>query len=249
VLLDINHEEPVTWCNIHAITEVTRSKTEVERICDTINDKTFVVFTTQFNRTFVPMISIFDTHFRLTITDRQGQLRSIVYNLAGPHPTHALHLIHILATLCFGSPTAIGYDPSVTTNSRDETTHITCDKVTYKVLHCIYRVQSLVGRATHVFLVELNNQQFILKDSWIEQSRPYSEMRHLKRIRRVQGVPILHQGWDVKIFKDKLLSTWLIHANNYGIYERSRVRRRLVSATVGVPISQFKTQKELISAF
>ena len=248
VLLDVNHEEPVTWRNIRAITEVTRSKTEVDRMVDTINDKTYIMFTTQFNRSFVPMISIFDKRFRLTVTDRQGQLRSIVYDLSGPHPNHALHLIHLLATLCFGSLGAIGYDPSIITNSRDETTAIICDKVTYNVVHCIYAVQGLVGRATHVFLVESNDKQFILKDSWIEESRPCSETRHLKRIQGVQGVPVLQHGWDVNI-KNELLSTWLIRKGNYGIQERSRVRRRLVSPSIGVPISQFKTKKELISAF
>ena len=90
MLLDINHEEPIQWRNIRAVTEVMRSKTEIDRIVDTINDKTFIMFTTQFNRTFIPMISIFDTRLRLTVTDRQGQLHSNVYNLFGPHPTHAL---------------------------------------------------------------------------------------------------------------------------------------------------------------
>jgi hypothetical protein len=249
VLLDINHEEPVTWRNIRAITEVTRSRTEIDRMVDTINDKTFIMFTTQFNRTFVPMISIFDNNFRLTVTDRQGQLRSIVYKLSGPHSNHAIHLIHLLATLCFGSPGTIGYDASVITNSKDETTAIICNDVTYKVLHCVYAVQSLVGRATHVFLVELNNQQYILKDSWIEKSRPYSESVHLKRIKGVQGVPVLHQFWDVKISDSTFLSTWLIRLGNFGIFERSRIRRRIVSSSIGVPISQFRTKKELISAF
>jgi Fungal protein kinase len=248
VLLDVNHEEPVHWRNVRAITEVTRSKTEVERMVDTINDKTFIMFTTQFNRTFIPMISIFDKRLRLTVTDRQGQLRSNVYDLSGPHPTHAHHLILLLATLCFGSPGDIGYDPSVITNARDETTDIICDNVTYKVIDCIYAVQGLVGRATHVFLVMWNNRLFILKDSWIEQSRRSDERRHLKRIQGVSGVPVLHGGSDVKI-SDKLLTTWLIRQGFYGIVGKSRVRRRLVSSSIGVPISQFKTKRELISAF
>jgi len=267
VLLDVNHESPVSWRNIRAITEVTRSKTEVDRMVDTINDKTFIMFTTQFNRRFVPMISIFDKRFRLTVTDRQGQLRSVIYNLSGPHPNHALHLIHLLATLCFGRPEDIGYDPSIITNSRDETTAIICDNVKYKVLHCIYAVQGLVGRATHVFLVESNKQQFVLKDSWIEESRPYSEMRHLTRIQGVDGVPVLQHGWDVRMTdrpmisnsetmkpnsettKPELLTTWLICQGNYGIYNRRRVRRRVVSPSIGVPISHFRTVRELISAF
>lgn len=245
VLLDINHEEPVHWRNIRALTEVMRSKAEIDRVVYTFNDNTFTMLTTQFNRTFVPVISIFDKYFRLAVTDRQGHLCSIVYNLSGPH---ALHLVHLLATLCFGSPGAIGYDPSVLTNSRDETTAIICDTVTYKVLHCIHAVQRLFGRATHVFLVESNNQQFILKDSWVETSDPYSEMRHLKRIQGVQGVPVLEHGWNVKILNE-VLSTWLIRRGNYGSILGSRVRRRLVTSSIGVPISQFKTKRELISAF
>lgn len=248
VLLDVNHEAPVSWRNVRAITEVTRSKVEIDRMVDTVNDKSFIMFTTQFNRRFVPIISIFDGRFRLTVTDRQGQLRSILYNLSGPHRDHALHILILLATLCFGSPESIGYDPTVITNLRDETTAIICDKVTYKVIRCIYAVQSLVGRATHVFLVESNEQKFILKDSWIEESRPYSESQHLKRIEGVQGVPVLHHHWDVEISKN-LLTTWRIRMGNYGILHRSRVRRRLVSPTIGVPISKFRTKRELISAF
>ena len=155
------------------------------------------------------MISIFNTCLCLTVTDRQGQLRSNVYYLFSPHPTHVYYLIVLLTTLYFESPKDIGYDPTIITNARDEKTDIICDNVIYRVIKWIYAVQSLVSRATYVFLVKSEGQLFILKDSWIEQSHKSDEKRHLKRIQGVQGVPVLHQGWDVK-FSDKLLTTWLI---------------------------------------
>ena len=207
-----------------------------------------VHFTTQFNCTFISMISIFDTCLRLTVTDRQGQLHSNVYNLFSPHPTHAYYLIVLLTTLYFESPKDIGYDPTIITNTRDKTTDIICDNVVYRVIKWIYAVQSLVSHATYVFLVKSEGQLFILKDSWIEQSHKSDEKRHLKRIQDVWGVPVLHQGWDVK-FSDKLLTTWLIWNDFYGIIKRSRVWKCLLSSSIGVPISQFQMKKELILAF
>ena len=248
ILLDHHHPMNVTWRNVRAVTEVTCSKAEIPGIVNTVNDKTLIMFMTQFNRTFVPIISIWNDKFRLTVTDRQGQVRSIQYSLSGPHQNQALQLVRLIAALCFAAPDAIGYDSTIIADQNDELTGIVCGDVTYAIVASLFAVQSLVGRATHVFLVKHQDTQYILKDSWIEGSQKYSELDHLHRIRGVEGVPSLHMGGDVEK-NGKPLSTWLIRRGDYGIQARSRVRRRLVIASVGSPISSFKSKRELISGF
>ena len=64
------------------------------------------------SQVFTPIISAWGgSKFRLTITDRQGQLRTSTYNIHGGicHADLCV-LIHIIAGLCFGSDKAVGYD-------------------------------------------------------------------------------------------------------------------------------------------
>ena len=64
------------------------------------------------SQVFTPIISAWGgSKFRLTITDRQGQLHTSTYNIHGGicHADLCV-LIHIVAGLCFGSDKAVGYD-------------------------------------------------------------------------------------------------------------------------------------------
>ena len=66
---------------------------------------------------------------------------------------------------------------------------IMCARDEFKVINLIYTTQSLISRATRVFKVERNKQRYILKDAWIEECCPVSEVEHLRTITGTEGVP------------------------------------------------------------
>ena len=215
-----------------------------------VTNKTYIIFTTQPDCVFVPTLTIWgDFNFRLTITDRQGQLRSQTLNLGQPWRIRdSLAFLRLMIGFCFADKTVVGYDPTMWTDDWDKVTSIMCEGRWFTVIKPIFETQSLIGRATRVWEVEYESKKFILKDAWVESSRPTSEFHVLADLQGMKGVPQLFCGCDVTI-NGVPLTTELIRENICGDQTRSRVRRRVVSSTIGVPIASFSSKKELISAF
>jgi Fungal protein kinase len=237
----------VTWRTVRAITEVTGQKYEVGRLVRTVVDKSYIILTTQADRVFVPILSVWgENHsFRLTVTDREGQLRSVVYELAGVRPVSlSLAFLRLIAGLCFADKPYVGYDPTMSTDQRGVVKSIICCSKTFNVVDTIYETQSLVGRATRVWQVEYGGKEFILKDAWVEKSRRFTEIQHLEHISGIQGVPEYFCGEDVMI-DGKVICTGDIRGVRL---PTMRVRRRIVTSTIGSHISDFKSKRELISA-
>ena len=250
VLVDIARRTPTTWRSVRAITEVTTQEYETKKISNTVTDKTYVILTTQPNRVFVPILSIWGNfYFRLTVTDRQGQLRSQVINIAEPWRLHdSLNFLRLVIGFCYADKPVVGYDPTMLTDEWDRVTSIICDGKEFKVIKVIFETQSLVGRATRVWEVEFEGKRYILKDAWVEISRQVPEYTLLASLKGMEGVPQLFCGNDVYI-GDVVLSTGLIRHGLWGNAMRVRVRRRVVSSSIGAHIASFRSKRELILAF
>lgn len=244
VLLDRDFAGIPKWLNVHAIVELTTSYEEHRRIVSTVTDKTYIILGVQPNRIFVPIISAWGgSKFRLTVTDRQGQLRTKTFDIAGGMRRADLRiLIHILVCLCFGCVKAMGYDESMIMGC-DGVEVISCDKKEFRVINLIYATQSLIGRATRVWMVEYNKQKFILKDSWVEKCRPVSEVEHLNEVAGVEGVPTLFCAEDIPDVSTGNLRRSLVVKET-----RERIRRRIVTSSCGSHIADFNSKRELISA-
>ena len=244
VLLDRGFTGVPLWQNIHAVAELTTSASEHDRIIRTVTDKTYIMLSVQPNRVFVPIISAWGgNRFRLTITDRQGQLRTKTFNIDhGIRRADLRTLIHIITGLCFGKDTVVGYDSTMIMEG-GEVKAIKCGGFEFKVISQIYATQSLLGRATHVWAVEYKNRRYILKDAWIESSRPVSEVEHLKKVAGVEGVPMLFCAEDIPG-----LSTGNLRLSINSDRNRERIRRRIVTSSCGSHIATFSSKRELISA-
>lgn len=245
VLLDRDFATTPKWHNVHAVVELTTSVTEHRRILCTVTDKTYIMLGVQSNRVFVPIISAWGgTKFRLTVTDRQGQLRTKTFDIEGGVRRADLRvLIHILACLCFGkNGAAVGYDETMTMG-KDGVEMISCDGKEFKVINLIYATQSLIGRATRVWRVEYSGRKFILKDAWIEKSRLVSEVEHLQNVADIDGVPKLFCAEDIPG-----LSTGNLRRSVCADRDRERIRRRIVTTSCGSHIANFRSKRELISA-
>jgi hypothetical protein len=250
ILVDVDKRSPTTWCSVRAITEVTTQEYETKKITATVTDKSYIILTTQPDRVFVPILSVWGNfHFRLTVTDRQGQLRSQVFNIGDPWRAHdSLMLLRLIIGLCFADKPVVGYDPTMRTDDRDKVEFISCDDREFKISKVLFETQSLVGRATRVWEVEHEGSKYILKDAWVESSRPVPEYQFLSDLKGMQGVPQLFCGADVAVDGIKLC-TGLIRHGLWGDVNRARIRRRIVSSTVGSHIASFRSKRELISAF
>lgn len=253
ILIDVTKRSPVTWSSVRAIAEFTAQDRETKKICSTVTDKTYIILTTQPNRVFVPILSFWNGGsnlcLRLTVTDRQGQLRSQVLKI-GEQWRQADHLnfLRLLIGLCFAPKDVVGYDLTMNMDDCDNVQSIICEKIEFKVINCIFESQSLVGRATRVWEVEYNKRRYILKDSWVETSRSEAEHTLLAKLQGIKGVPQFFCGGDVS-FNGKLLTTGNIRHNMWGDQKRVRVRRRIVTSSIGAHIASFSSKKELISAF
>jgi hypothetical protein len=110
------------WNFIHAFCEVTAQEKTSTRITDTINTKSYILFTTQHNRRFVLALSFTGRKtFRLTVTDREGQIRMSELSLSGKR--HNTYFFMILAFLIFGHDSDIGLDPNVEVDSTTGRVH------------------------------------------------------------------------------------------------------------------------------
>jgi hypothetical protein len=246
ILKDIDNSI-VTWRTVCAIAEITFIGYEAGKLVSTVIDKSYIIMTTQADHVFVPILSVWGKHkFHLTVTDREGQLRSMVYELAGVRPvTVSLSFLRVIVGLCFTDKQYVGYDPTMTTDVFGIVKSIKCCGADYRVVRTIYETQSFIGRATRVWQVEYMGKQYILKDAWVEKSRPVSEFEHLQHIDGVQGVPKFVCGEDVLIDRKKMCT-----GNIRGVeLDSRRMQRRVVTASIGASIASFRTKRELISAF
>jgi hypothetical protein len=247
-------DAPSDWNFIQAVCEVTSQDKTSTRILDTINAKSFILFATQHNRRFVVALSFTGNQaFRLTVTDREGQIRHNETILDGKRPS--ILFLTILAFLMFGDDADIGLDPNVIVGQDGRVNKILVDNKSFTVKCLIHSVQTLIGRATKVWVVFADGKPdtlYILKDSWIQESHVGSEVSFLKGISKskkatLKGrVPELICGGDITIkgYSDK---TGRFRVDLAGYPYSQRVHRRIVTSTIGEPLTMFQSKKEFLN--
>ena len=164
--------EKVDWAFIRAITEVTSSQKMSQRIIDTVNTKSYLMYLCQYNRRFVIALSFtaaVGQSFRLTVTDREGQVKWTVGLNGARSEERATLFLRILVFLMFGTPASIGLDPNVEIDgTTGKCVAITLQEKRFEVVDIIYSLDSIVGRGTRVWVVMYNGVRYALKDCWIQ---------------------------------------------------------------------------------
>jgi hypothetical protein len=241
---------PSDWNFIQALCEVTSQQKTSSRIIDTINAKSFIMFATQHNRRFVVALSLTGNQaFRLTVSDREGQIRHSETILHGKRPS--IVFLTIIAFLMFGDDADIGLDPNVIVGEDGRVKTILVDNKRYSVKSLIHSVETLIGRATKVWVVftdDAPDTLYILKDSWIQESHVDSEVSFLDQMsEELEGcVPKLICGGDV-IIKDVKDCTGRYRVDLAGHPYSQRVHRRIVTSTIGEPLTSFQSKKEFLN--
>ena len=256
VLLDRDEYEDSSftrahWSTIRAFGEVSGQGSFPQRMFDTINEKSYLLFLTQDNRRFVPALSFDGSgNFSLTVTDRQGQVRMGVISLYASGKECALLLLRVLAVLMYGSLSDIGLDASMICDGAGHVTSIVVNNKEFTVFRRIYALQALVGRGTKVWVVIRDGQYYILKDSWVQLGRVESEVDFLQRMAKYPElagcIPRLIEGEDLRI-RGEVDSTNQ-YRSKVGQVNRHRIHRRHVTEPIGSPLIKFSSKAEFLSA-
>jgi hypothetical protein len=113
-------EEKTQWAMILALAETTASLARRRRMLDTVDGKSYIIFTSQHDRRFVPALCFSGNGaWSLTITDRHGQLFSGEISFKGTE--YVGLFLRILLALMFGKEAHLGLDPNMI---RDTQHHI-----------------------------------------------------------------------------------------------------------------------------
>jgi Fungal protein kinase len=242
----------ISWTLIHAFAEVTRSFPLPKRITSSINDKSYVIFSSQHDRRFVPALT-FNGHaeFSVTFTDRQGQLSTpFISFLQGRG--NVLYFMKILAFLMYGPLHHTGRDTTMELGEDGRVKAILVNGNQYEVEYLIYSMQSMIGRGTTIWLVSRNGYYYILKDSWIQTSRVGSEIDFLEKLKDdpilLGHVPQIVEGEDVRIQVGGFVDFTGRYRTYVGESDEARTHRRLVMSPIGKRINSFQSTKELIHA-
>ncbi|KAH8109294.1 hypothetical protein DFH11DRAFT_1628558 [Phellopilus nigrolimitatus] len=138
--------------------------------------------------------------------------------------------------------------------------------IKYEILREIYVESCVRGNGTVCFLAVHNNKEYVIKDSWVDDSRQVFEHGILKRVKHLDGVPtmIAHERVKIHGMKDttatdraflhdpELLETVKpVIRNKWTAVEEkteTRERRRIVTEPFGDSLEDFSCLYELVLA-
>jgi hypothetical protein len=243
------HEEKTQWAMFYALGETTAESRSPPRMLDTVDGKSYIIFTVQHDRRFVPALCFNGSNdWSLTITDRQGQLFSGMMSLRGIR--YVGSFLRILISLMFGEEKVLGLDPNMNRDTNHHISSVFIGGVSYSIRRNIYSLQSLLGRGTKVWIVTKDSKNYILKDAWVQASRVENENKHLTKI---QGIPVLKgkvptlvAGEDVLIDGHSDDTLW--YRVGLGQDDDYRVHRRVLTSDIGTSITTFTSKAEFIKA-
>jgi hypothetical protein len=245
----------IDWAFIRAVAEVTQSPSHSKRMTDSINAKSYLMFLCQYNRRFVVALSFTsaaEESFRLTVTDREGQIHWTVGLNAARSKERAILFLRILVVLMFGSSMDVGLDPNIEIDHLGKCVAITLQEKRFLVMDLIYSLDSVVGRGTRIWIVKHDGVTYTLKDCWIQHERVHSEVSMLEKVRKDKQltgrVPTLFCGGDVQI-NGAVDSTEQYRSGLPGwLSKGKRIHRQLVCSPIGEPLDKYHSKLEFIKA-
>ncbi|KAF9477569.1 hypothetical protein BDN70DRAFT_881054 [Pholiota conissans] len=263
-----NPAERLHWRKIYAFVEVTSNNSNpVGNVLKQITEKAACIFDVQPQREFVCALGIIGNtpnvlKYTLVIVDRAGVAYTKCAELNG---YSGLNFLKIVFAFCFASVDAIGWDMSMHVNPK--TNEIRAIDVTgcendsddittvrFYVVKLIHSSPILFSRGTRVWLVkDANGIFYVLKDSWVYAENMNSEigfMRHIaKTLKNDKNSQFLkHTLPSYRIGQDCVSSTNTIRGDLFG-KPPCRYRRRIVTSTIGDPITSFRSKKEFVSTY
>lgn len=261
-------EEQVHWRHVYAFVEITSLKRDgLKHVLTQIAQKAACIFDAQPQRTFVCAIGIFkgkDNTLRFTLA--VVNCTWFTYTEDSPisgYPT--LEFLRAIFAVCFCNTEVIGWDPSMevdvkthevraitVTGYEHQSTVITTHK--FAIVKLIHNSPVLFGRGTRVWTVRDELGIFyILKDSWISNEDQVSEIGIIKHVEEYlqkdpDGYLFQHSFPQYYIGQETVHSTNTVHGFEINA-AGTCCQRRIVTASIGDPITSFRSKKEFVSVF
>ena len=192
------------------------------------------------------MLSIANQELHAHMFDRSGVVHSRPYHI---HQSPRV-LLCMLGMLAFSNPEHIGCDPTLVYPSPRSSQLISPGTIQvgpmiYTIIRQLFFNFLLCGQGTSGWHVWRDGEDYVIKDLWTHASRVNQEEDILNKIHGMKGVPQLVAAWTVKIAgSDDRTDT---RRSSFPSLSGIRVHRRLAMQPVGVPLSDFKTIRELLS--
>lgn len=244
----------LNWSNILALCETSATTySKNPNIRNTVDQKSYCMFTEQDNRSFIPAIILAGDEFALRMYDRCGWESTRRTTRNG-----AADLLRTMGCLFFGRPATIGFDETITCIDGKATKVLHCGDI-WNIDFVLHKSDSIVGRATKCWAVSRDvdghQESLVMKDSWPQSHRADAEPKVLERIKKEKinggrSLPQLH-SWErvFRPFGNKKFS--MLEASTLPRETRkdSRVHCRQVFGPRATTIDGFVSLKDLIGAF
>ncbi|KAI6005577.1 hypothetical protein EDD15DRAFT_2191043 [Pisolithus albus] len=244
----------LSWKDVISFMELTSGtyslSNDIRTVHNAVMCKAYTVFASQPGRRFLFALPIAGQKFRAHMFDRSGVIHSCPYDIHRcPHV-----LLCMLAMLMLGDPKHIGYDltliyfPSIPQQISSRNTSPSTIQVAstmYNIVDQIFFSFLICGQTTSCWHVRLNNEHYVVKDSWTCVNRVSHEEDILRKIQDLKGVLQLVAAWTVEIggSDDR---THLCRKSIFPL-DDVRIHCRLVMRLVATPLSNFNSIRELLS--
>ncbi|KAI6013416.1 hypothetical protein PISMIDRAFT_105439 [Pisolithus microcarpus 441] len=117
----------------------------------------------------------------------------------------------------------------------------------YNIVDQIFFSFLICGQATLCWHICLNNEHYVVKDSWTWVNQVSCEEDILRKIQDLKGVPQLVAAWTVEIGGSD--DGTHLHCESIFPLDDVRIHCRLVMWPVATPLSNFNSIHELLSVF
>ncbi|KZT29130.1 hypothetical protein NEOLEDRAFT_1057310, partial [Neolentinus lepideus HHB14362 ss-1] len=249
-----NNDVPKTWATAICPWEIkcNNKKTNKDKGIAQVTEDCRMILENQGDRRFVPSVLMLGYNIELHIFDRAGEVYSEEFDIR----TKPQSFLRILTALMFSGKEALGYDPAFTTLPNGTRT-ITIQGKVYEILERVHHAHGIRGRGTNCWHATCDGKHYAIKDCWMDKTRVSTEADFLTRARNmgVEGVPTL-VAEDSPLFRGEKDTTETIRPSLQDptyrtAFERRdrRQHRRLVLEPFAIPITFFRSLKELIKGF
>ncbi|KAJ6511329.1 hypothetical protein C8R47DRAFT_1094689 [Mycena vitilis] len=205
----------------------------------------YLMFSSQDDRRFVVSIAFMAYNIRLHVFDRAGLVATAPFHL---HKEPEMFVRVLVGLMLNNDPAVLGYDTSITKTGDHR--FIEVDGIQYQIIKTLFISDVVRGRGTVCWHARHGGKDFVIKDTWADDSRTHIEAEILRMAEDVEGVP--------KVVADVIVKVNGVEGNTHTLRSNisklddsieTRVHRRLVLTPFGNPLCTFATQKELISIF
>ncbi|KAF8631511.1 hypothetical protein AX17_005078, partial [Amanita inopinata Kibby_2008] len=243
-----------------------------------IMDRAYSMFSSQPNRRYILNLSMAGTFIRVTQYNRAGAVHGEYFDAQVEENRASLLRIIIGFMFCAPEDIGYDPTIRVKSDEKGVPTYyVTADKKQYRIIEPLHISDSIRGRGTIVWKAtsvlddsDINDESkwVTIKDVWADTSRHHYEDFYLKKARDAgieDVIPELVHAESV-LFEGIEDTTDRLSFSNHpettpaegnpsrkrmtkGKKQEIRVHRRYVFKGCGIPISQFKSKKELLKAF